>query len=75
MGLRHRAAIGLTELTDAVVLVVSEETGEISLIRNAQIYKNLPVQELRSKLNRFITEKEVKKEEENPAEESKMAGA
>ncbi len=75
MGLRHRAAIGLTELTDAVVLVVSEETGEISLIRNAQIYKNLPIQELRSKLNRFITEKEVKKEEENPAEESKMAGA
>jgi uncharacterized protein (TIGR00159 family) len=75
MGLRHRAAIGLTELTDAVVLVVSEETGEISLIRNAQIYKNLPIQELRNKLNRFITEKEVKKEEENPAEESKLAGA
>lgn len=75
MGLRHRAAIGLTELTDAVVLVVSEETGEISLIRNGQIYKNLPIQELRSRLNRFITEKEVKKEEENPAEESKMAGA
>ena len=35
-GLRHRAAIGVTEKTDAVALVVSEETGQISYIKNGE---------------------------------------
>jgi len=35
-GLRHRAAIGITEKTDAIALVVSEETGQISYIRNGE---------------------------------------
>ena len=35
-GLRHRAAIGITEKTDAVALVVSEETGHISYIKNGE---------------------------------------
>lgn len=41
-GLRHRAAIGITEKTDAIVLVVSEETGQLSYIKNGEfiIYKN-----------------------------------
>jgi uncharacterized protein (TIGR00159 family) len=41
-GLRHRAAIGVTEKTDALALVVSEETGQISYIKNGEfvIYKN-----------------------------------
>ena len=37
MGLRHRAAIGLTEECDALVLVVSEETGAISLVEDGEI--------------------------------------
>ncbi len=59
-GLRHRAAIGLTEIADAVVLVVSEETGQISLVKNARVMHNLSIQELRSKLNMYLVEnKEV----------------
>lgn len=41
-GLRHRAAIGITEKTDALAIVVSEETGQVSYIKNGEfvIYKN-----------------------------------
>lgn len=41
-GLRHRAAIGITEKTDAIALVVSEETGQLSYIKNGEfnMYKN-----------------------------------
>jgi uncharacterized protein (TIGR00159 family) len=60
-GLRHRAAIGLTEITDAVVLVVSEETGQISLVVNGRVMHNLSAQELRNKLNLYLLES---KEEE-----------
>ncbi|MDO1447384.1 diadenylate cyclase CdaA [Rhodocytophaga aerolata] len=61
-GLRHRAAIGLTEITDAVVLVVSEETGQISLVVNGRVMHNLSGQELRNKLNQYLLES--KEEEE-----------
>lgn len=40
LGTRHRAAIGMTENSDAVVLVVSEETGTISIVSNGQITRN-----------------------------------
>ena len=41
MGLRHRAALGLSEVSDAVSLVVSEETGAISITANGRIFSNL----------------------------------
>jgi diadenylate cyclase len=66
-GLRHRAAIGLTEVTDAIVLVVSEETGQVSLVRNGELIHNLSMQELRSKLNLYLFEEdEVEKKEAAP---------
>ena len=42
-GLRHRAAVGITEKTDAVALVVSEETGNISYLKDGEfvLFKNL----------------------------------
>ncbi|GAB2525865.1 diadenylate cyclase CdaA [Rufibacter soli] len=60
MGLRHRAAIGLTEVTDSVVLVVSEETGQIALVRNGEVFRNLSAADLRSKLNHFLFDIEPK---------------
>ncbi|MFD2786237.1 diadenylate cyclase CdaA [Hymenobacter rubripertinctus] len=60
MGLRHRAAIGLTEVTDAVVLVVSEETGQISLVRGGEVFRNLAPADLRARLNEFLFDAEPK---------------
>jgi diadenylate cyclase len=54
LGLRHRAAIGLSEITDAVVLVVSEETGQMSLVHHGAVYRNLPTAELRARLNEWL---------------------
>ncbi|MCC7430085.1 TIGR00159 family protein [bacterium] len=49
-GTRHRAAIGVTEESDAISLVVSEETGEISIAKNGNLEKNLTIEEIRTKL-------------------------
>ncbi|MBH8559952.1 diadenylate cyclase CdaA [Hymenobacter negativus] len=54
LGLRHRAAIGLSEITDAVVLVVSEETGAMSLVRHGEVFRNLGSGELRARLNEWL---------------------
>ncbi|OGX83432.1 TIGR00159 family protein [Hymenobacter lapidarius] len=54
LGLRHRAAIGLSEVTDAVVLVVSEETGAMSLVYRGEVYRNLATSELRNRLNEWL---------------------
>lgn len=64
-GLRHRAAIGMTELTDTLIVVVSEETGQMSAVQSGHIYHNLPAKELRKKINQYLyEEKEKEKEEE-----------
>ena len=56
-GLRHRAAIGLTEVTNTVVMIVSEETGEMSLAKNGNIEHNLSAQEIRSRIINYMTKK------------------
>ena len=49
-GTRHRAAIGMCENSDAVVVVVSEETGKISFVQNGQMLRGLTPDELRNRL-------------------------
>ena len=53
-GTRHRAAIGISEQTDAVVVVVSEETGSISLVVRGRIERNLTEQQLRRRIFNLI---------------------
>jgi diadenylate cyclase len=55
MGTRHRAAIGVTEESDAVSLVVSEETGQISLAVRGQITQNLDVDRVQELLTDLLT--------------------
>ncbi len=57
LGTRHRAAVGLTEETDAVVVVVSEETGEISVVINGAIEHNADAPALRKTLSDIFVQK------------------
>lgn len=75
-GLRHRAAVGMSDTTDTLILIVSEETGQISIARNGELVHNLSPQELRRNINTYLFEEEIttktaissKKEESQPIE-------
>ena len=58
-GTRHRAALGLTEETDAIVIIVSEERNDMSLVYRGRLYKDLSREELISKTKEFIKLKDA----------------
>jgi uncharacterized protein (TIGR00159 family) len=57
LGSRHRAAIGLTEENDAVAIVVSEETGRISIVVDGEIERGLDAETLKVRLRALVIEK------------------
>jgi diadenylate cyclase len=54
MGLRHRAALGISEVSDAVAVVVSEETGLISVVQNGRMIRRLDRERLERTLQAFF---------------------
>lgn len=67
-GLRHRAGIGMSEATDALILVISEETGQISMMKNGKVLHNLSFQEIREILNDYLNNENLDDRFENLSE-------
>lgn len=65
LGTRHRAAIGISEVADSVSVVVSEETGQISLAINGQIVRDIKEESLISKLYEELRTSSLLKEKSN----------
>jgi len=71
LGTRHRAALGISEVSDCISIIVSEETGRLSMAIDGELYYNLSIDELKLKLleelrpkkDLFINDKEEKDEE------------
>jgi len=64
-GTRHRAAVGITETNNVFVVVVSEETGRISVAQNGALTSGLTIQKLRSEMNKALNKQGM--DEENVA--------
>jgi diadenylate cyclase len=69
LGTRHRAAIGLTEETDAIAVVISEERGEMSLARHGQISRRLSIDDLRDRLQALILQRRPRRDQDAAPDE------
>lgn len=57
IGLRHRAAMGVTEQTDAIAVIVSEETGQISICAGGELFQGLSVATFRERLAQLLSDR------------------
>ena len=62
LGLRHRAAVGLSEETDAILVVVSEATGHIAICVGGRLERNLTIERLKFRLEELLNISSGKKE-------------
>ena len=62
-GTRHRAAVGITETNNVFVVVVSEETGRISIAKNGSLTSGLTIQKLRSEMQEALGEQDIDEED------------
>lgn len=58
LGTRHRAGVGISEVTDSITVIVSEETGRISLAYKSELFRNLDAEQLCAKLEELLIEEE-----------------
>lgn len=68
-GLRHRSAIGMTENTDTLVMIISEETGRLVLARNGKYLRGLKLKQVEQKILEYLQNTEPENWEEIPVEE------
>lgn len=67
-GLRHRSAIGMSEITDTLVMAISEETGRLILARNGKYLRSLKLKQVEQKILEYLHKEESEKWDEMPAE-------
>jgi hypothetical protein len=80
-GLRHRAAVGMSESTDTLVLAISEETGRLILARNGKYLRALKLKQVEQKVLEYLRNdepgnwEEVKEKEEEEHESTETSAA
>lgn len=73
LGSRHRAAVGMSQESDAVVLVVSEETGDISIAERGQLFRKLTPEALRGLLVELLGKQEPAEKRKQPEPQKQMS--
>ncbi len=67
-GLRHRSGIGMSETTETLVVIISEETGRLVMARNGKFLKGLKLKQVEQKILEYLHNEEPKKWDEVPVE-------
>lgn len=74
-GLRHRAAVGMSENTDTLVMAISEETGRLILARNGKYLRGLKLKQIEQRIMDYLHHTEPERWEEQPEEETEPAAS